>query len=285
MSPAMDYLRSLLIAINDLGWCAYQADHEDGNAQFEVNFAHTDAVTAADRVIFFRMMAAELARPMNAVATFMAKPFADRTGSGLHAHLHMASRDGVNAFMDPKDQRRMGCSSLAYSFIAELLEHSGAMCAITSPTVNCYRRLGLPAAALPTRSGYTWSPREASFGGNNRTHLVRVAGPGNLEDRSPSAACNPYLALLAYTGLARRALDRGGDPGEPEHGSAYERAPRGRLLPRTLLEALDLLQADAAVLDLLGDLGPEYIKVKSAEAMDAERHVSRAELSRYLTAL
>jgi glutamine synthetase len=280
MSSAMGYLGALLDATAAMGWEPYQADHEDGNAQFEVNFGYCDALAAADRVVLFRQLATELARPLGAVATFMPKPFADRTGSALHAHLHVADASGKNLFVDDADGHALGCSAFAYAFISGLIEHARALCAITSPTVNCYKRLGAPAG----RSGQRWAPGSASVGGNNRTHMVRIAGPGNIEDRSPSAACNPYLALTVYAALALRAFQKPGAAALPDGGSAFDR-PGLPPLPRTLAEAIDALAADAVVTDALGDIAPALIDSKREEWLASHRHVSDWELSRYLTAL
>ena len=90
MSPAMAYLQELTLSLNSLGWGVYQCDHEDANGQFEVNFDYADALTTSDRIIFFKMATSQIAKKYGAIASHMPKPFADRTGSGLHAHYHLA---------------------------------------------------------------------------------------------------------------------------------------------------------------------------------------------------
>ncbi|MFI4917399.1 MAG: glutamine synthetase beta-grasp domain-containing protein [Phycisphaerales bacterium JB060] len=284
MSPAMDYLQSIFDALGELGWDAYQADHEDANSQFEINFGYCDALQAADRVVFFRLLAAELAKPLGATATFMPKPFADLTGSGLHAHLHVADGDGTNLFIDENDERRLGCSPLAYAYIEAALRHAPGLCALTSPTVNCYKRLGPNAHTPPTRSGQSWSPFSATFGGNNRSHMIRIAGPGNLEDRSVSSACNPYLALIAYARLAELAADTPAAATEPNHANAYEQ-PDLPPLPATLAHAVSALEQDGELTDALGELAAEFVSLKSAEWLASHGHISSWERSRYLTAL
>ena len=106
MAPAMAYLQELTGALNGLGWGVYQADHEDANGQFEVNFSYADALITADRMIFFKMCSSQIAKNYGAIATHMPKPFSDTTGSGLHAHYHLAdAQSGKSVFEDPSDAR------------------------------------------------------------------------------------------------------------------------------------------------------------------------------------
>ncbi len=157
-------------------WANYANDHEDANGQFEQNFEYADPMTTADRVIVFRYMVHSLAAEAGMLATFMPKPFSNLTGNGLHMHLSMWDEDDSELFADPSDSRGLGMSALGYSFIAGLLEHAQALAAVTCPTVNSYKRL---ASAAPD-SGAAWSPVFATYGGNDRTHMLRVpdSGPG-----------------------------------------------------------------------------------------------------------
>jgi glutamine synthetase len=86
----LDWLGELVQAMNGLGWGVYSFDHEDGNGQFETDFAYADCLTTADRVTFFRLMAREITRKHGLIASFMPKPFADRTGSGAHFNMSLA---------------------------------------------------------------------------------------------------------------------------------------------------------------------------------------------------
>ena len=190
------YLRELMNGMASLGWDPYQSDHEDANGQYEVNFTYSDALTTADRYTFFKMMTSQYAKQHGAIATHMAKPFADKTGSGGHIHFHVADAEtGENLFLDENDERGLGLSAMAYSFIGGILDHAKALCAINSPTVNCYKRLQIGSGLMSTTSGFTWTPAFVSYGDNNRTQMIRTAGPGHLEDRTVSAASNPYLVF------------------------------------------------------------------------------------------
>ena len=199
LSAVMDYLQDMMLCLNRLGWEAYQSDHEDANGQYEINFAYSDALTTADRYIFFKMMTSQIAQKHGAIATHMAKPFSNQTGSGAHIHFHVVdAASGANLFLDESDAKGLGLSQMAYHFIGGILAHAPALCAVTSPTVNCYKRLQVGEALLRSRSGFLWTPAFISYGDNNRTQMIRTAGPGHLEDRTVSAGCNPYLALAAY---------------------------------------------------------------------------------------
>src|SRR5262249_27657776 len=158
-SGALGFLRAMNDALQQLGWGVYQSDHEDANYQFEINFRFADGLTTADRLTFFRMMASQIAQRFGAIATFMAKPFAKRTGSGAHIHYHLAdAKTGANLFEADveSDARGLGISPLGYHFLGGILNHAQALCAVTSPTVNCYKRLQVGAALTGSRSGFTW---------------------------------------------------------------------------------------------------------------------------------
>ncbi|MBS0266714.1 MAG: type III glutamate--ammonia ligase [Planctomycetes bacterium] len=290
MAPAMDFLQELTSSLNRLGWRVYQTDHEDANGQYEVNFHYADALTTSDRVTFFKMTTGQLAKKYGAIATHMPKPFADRTGSGLHAHFHLAdAKTGENLFLDESDSKGLGLSAFAYHFLGGVIQHARALCAVTSPTVNCYKRLQLGRGLLATRSGFTWVPAFASYGDNNRTQMIRVAGPGHCEDRTVSSGCNPYLGLAAYLTAGLDGVARRLDPGPVNAGNLYELtlsqiAERGiQTLPQSLREAVDALQSDEVVCSGLGAIAREFIELKSREWESYDRQVTPWEVGQYLT--
>jgi glutamine synthetase len=290
IATGMDYLRDMMAGLSRIGWDVYQSDHEDANGQYEINFVYTDALTTADRYTFFKMMSSQYALKYGAIATHMAKPFTDRTGSGGHIHFHLAdAATGKNLFLDEEDPQGLGLSQLAYHFIGGIFAHAMAMCGVTSPTVNCYKRLQVGAALLGSRSGFLWTPAFVSYGDNNRTQMIRTAGPGNLEDRTVSAACNPYLALAAYATAGLDGIRNGLDPGKPNLGNMYELGleeirRRGiRILPQTLDEALQYLREDVVIQESLGPIYDEFATLKEAEWKEYHRQVTQWELDRYLT--
>ena len=290
MANVMDYLRDLMDGMARVGWDVYQSDHEDANGQYEVNFVYSDALTTADRYTFFKMMTSQYAQRYGAIATHMAKPFADRTGSGGHIHFHVAdSETDENVFLDENDSQGLGLSEFAYHFIGGIFDHASALCAITSPTVNCYKRLQVGAGLFGARSGFTWTPAFISYGDNNRTQMIRTAGPGHLEDRTVSAACNPYLAMAAYIAAGLDGVERKLDPGKANLGNLYELGldeiqRRGiGLLPQSLAESLAELREDEVIQGALGVIYDEFIGLKEAEWRSYHSEISQWELDRYLT--
>ena len=290
ISNVMDYLQDMMSAMGRLGWGVYQADHEDANGQYEINFVYDDALVTADRYTFFKMMTSQYAQKYGAIATHMAKPFTDRTGNGGHIHFHLAEADtGTNLFADENDPRGLGSSELAYHFIGGILAHAPALTAVMSPTVNCYKRLQVGEGLTSSASGFNWTPAFLSYGDNNRTQMIRTAGPGNLEDRTISAACNPYLAFAAYVAAGMDGIVRKLDPGEPNSGNLYELGlaeidRRGiRLLPQSLHEALGELREDEVVKGALGVIADEFVELKEKEWAEYHAQVSKWEIDRYLT--
>jgi glutamine synthetase len=292
LAQACDYLRDMNDTLRKLGWGVYQSDHEDANGQYEINFKYADALTSADRFAFFKMLAGETARKYGAIATFMAKPFADRTGSGAHMHYHLADAEtGKNLFAAEQEPRGLGLSELAYHFLGGVLAHARALCAVTSPTVNCYKRLQLGQGLYSTHSGYTWTPAFVSYGDNNRTQMIRTPNAGHVEDRTVSSAFNPYLSMAAYVYAGLDGIKRKLNPGEPNRSNMYAQTPQEmaksgiRTLPQSLAEALDELERDKVIQAGLGPIASEFIDLKRKEWNDYHRQVSAWEVERYLTML
>lgn len=290
LSQAMGYLQEITEGLNKLHWGVLQCDHEDANGQYEINFQHTDALTTADHYTFFKMMASQVALKHGCIATHMAKPFTDQTGSSAHFHFHLAdAKTGENLFIDPKDTRQLGSSRLAYHFIGGICKHARALCAVTSPTVNCYKRLQIGQALTGNRSGFTWVPAFITYGDNNRTQMLRCPEPGRFEDRTVSSACNPYLALAAFITAGMDGVRNEIDPGEPNYGeNMYELGleeieRRGvPILPQSLYEALEELRAAPLIQSALGPIYDEFLRMKEAEWKDYHRVVSQWEIDRYL---
>jgi len=290
MAPAMDYLQEIITSLNGLGWGVYQADHEDANGQYEINFDYTDALTTADRITFFKMATSQIAKKYGAIATHMAKPFSDQTGSGLHVHFHLADvKTGEGVFRDDSDPRGLGCSEKGYHFVGGILKHARALCAVTSPTVNCYKRLQLGQGLYSSRSGFTWTPAFVSYGDNNRTQMIRTAGPGHFEDRTVSAGANPYLALAAYVAAGMDGIENKIDPGDPNLGNMYERPLEEviqsgiQILPQSLLEAINEFKADDVLKEALGPIAEEFIDLKTKEWETYDSQVTSWEVDQYLT--
>ncbi|MFQ3225675.1 MAG: glutamine synthetase [Lentimonas sp.] len=280
------WIDKMSTTINALGWDLYSLDHEDANSQFEFDFKYADALTMCDRFIFFRMMAKQYASEEGLIATFMPKPFADKTGSGAHFNLSLAdSKTGINLFEDKNDPRGLGLSELGYQFSAGILKHGPALCATFAPTVNSYKRL----VRKGLMSYYSWAPVFNSYGSNNRTNSLRVPmGGGRIESRNADAACNPYLAATLMIAAGLQGIKEKIDPGEAQEDNLYELTPaqlaeRGiSELPRTLDEAVAAFAADPFVEEVLGSaLRNEFIKYKTEEWRQYHQRVSQWEIDQY----
>jgi glutamine synthetase len=286
-----DHLTTVSRHLNTLGWSNYANDHEDANGQFEQNFKYADPMTTADRVIVFRYMVHSLAAEAGMLATFMPKPFAHLTGNGLHMHLSLWDGD-TELFTDAADARGLGMSALGYSFIGGLLEHAQALTAVTCPTINSYKRL---ASAAPD-SGAAWSPAYATYGGNDRTHMLRVPDPGRVEDRCIDGSANPYLALSGIIAAGLDGMERQVDPGDPCDLnlltlSEEAAADRGlHPMPMTLWHALEHLEADDVLREGLGktsggDYVDYFVATKRNEVRSSHTEITQWELDHYLQAI
>ena len=287
----LDFLTTVSTYVNGLGWDNYANDHEDANGQFEQNFTYTDALTSCDRAIFFRYMVESLAQERGLMATFMPKPFGHLTGNGCHFHMSLW-KDGENVFeVEPADDPRgLGLSETAYRFIAGLKKHARAYSAVTAPTVNSYKRLKVGSTA----SGATWSPVWISYGYNNRTQMLRIPGPGRVEDRTIDGACNPYLAATAILAAGLDGIESKLEPGEPNSENLYtipydELRSRGlESLPANLLDATEELERDDVLRAALGrgreeDYVDYFIRVKRDEWARYHEQVTPWEIREYLT--
>jgi len=282
------WVDKIATTINQLGWDLYSLDHEDANSQFEFDFKYADALTMCDRFIFFRMMAKHFAAEEGLLATFMPKPFADKTGNGAHFNMSLADiKTGENIFAcDPKDDPRgLGLTPIAYSFIAGILRHGRAICAAMAPTVNSYKRL----VRRGLMSYYSWAPVFNSFGTNNRTNSIRVPmGGGRCESRNADSSCNPYLAATLALAAGLEGIREKLDPGSAQEENLYafseqELAARNiQYLPRNLEDAVEAFAADPFVERVLGpELRQEFITYKSEEWRTYHQQVSAWEIQQY----
>ncbi|MCS5680622.1 MAG: type III glutamate--ammonia ligase [Acidimicrobiales bacterium] len=291
LTTMLDHLTTVTRHMDAMGWGNYANDHEDANGQFEQNFQYSDALTTSDRLIVLRLMMHTLARRQGLYATFMPKPFADKTGNGLHMHLSLWSADDDEPlFESGHDARGLGLSELAYQFLGGVLDHAQGLTAILCPTVNSYKRIGVG----PPDSGATWAPAYVAYGGNNRTQMVRVPEGGRFELRVPDGAANPYLSFAALLGAGLDGVSRGLDPGDPNTDNLYtlpldELAARGiEALPPTLLHAADKLVSDDVLRAALGtgrdgDYVDYFARTKRDEFRTITDQVTSAELDTYLS--
>src|SRR3954454_2045080 len=284
-----DFLTMVSKYCNEMGWGNYANDNEDANGQFEQTSEFDNALATCDKAIFFRYMVHTLAEHQGMIATFMPKPFTRLTGSGAHCHMSLW-RGSENVFLDEADPRGLGLSETAYHFIGGLKKHARAYSAVTPPTVNSYKRLKLGS----TTSGATWSPVSISYGYNNRTQMLRIPGPGRIEDRTIDGSTNPYLAAAVILAAGLDGIEKGLDAGEPNSENLYTISYdelRGRgldTLPSNLLEATTELERDDVLREALGkgrgeDYLDYFIRVKRDEWARYHEQVTPWEITEYLT--
>ncbi|SFU05715.1 gamma-glutamylmethylamide synthetase [Mesorhizobium sp. YR577] len=259
-----DVIAEICDAMLELGWQPYQNDHEDANGQFEMNWAFDDVLNTADKHSFFKFMTKSIAEKHGLRATFMPKPFQGLTGNGCHAHISVWDLDGKsNAFADKNAE--LGLSAKGRHFLGGIMKHASALAAITNPTVNSYKRINAPR----TVSGATWAPNTVTWTGNNRTHMVRVPGPGRFELRLPDGAANPYLMQAVIIAAGLDGIRTKADPGERSDIDMYKdghTVTNGPKLPLNLLDALREYDKDSGLKSAMGEeFSSAFLKLKHQE--------------------
>ena len=251
-----------------LGWEPYQNDHEDANGQFEMNWAFDDAQRTADKHSFFKFMVKSIAEKHGLRATFMPKPVESLTGNGCHTHVSVWDAAGKNMFETENTEGptgELGVSDMGRAFLGGIMKHAAAMAAITNPTVNSYKRINAPR----TTSGATWSPNTITWSGNNRTHMVRVPGPGRFELRLPDGAANPYLLQAVVIAAGLDGIRTDADPGKRHDIDMYAEGHKVRgaaKLPLNLLDALREYDKNKTLKAAMGDeFSKAYVKMKMQE--------------------
>jgi len=248
---------------------------EYDTAQFELTLEHTEALRAIDDIFLFRVLAREVAHRHGLLCTFLGRPFADRGGNGLHVNFSVRDHAGGNALLDETADDQL--SKLALQCIAGQLEHHEGMAALCAPTVNAYKRL------RPGQIAGYW----ANWGHDHRCATVRVPSERGmatrLENRMPDGAANPYTAAAAVLQAARLGHVHGLEPPEPETGDAFDEANTTRHTPHDLSAALDALEADKELVEVIGsDLIAQFVTTKRAEWEKWCTAVTDWELNYYL---
>lgn len=281
-------LQDIIRTLNACDFGVYQADHEDANGQFEINWHYQDCLTTADQLVFFKWVVKSLSEKHGFRATFMPRPFADLAGNGCHAHcsLWSGSQNVFEASSGYPHDTTAGVqmSQIAWHFLGGVIEKARSYCAITNPTVNSFKRLN----GASTNSGATWSPNRVSWSGNNRSHMVRVPDSDRFELRVADGAVNPYMLPAVILAAGLWGMERRKDPGfcffNPDVNmyAISDGSPelaKVPSLPQNLLDALRILEADRDMFDLLGnDFMTAFLKLKKAEWAEFAAHLTAWEL-------
>ena len=274
--------RSTLHMLECMGIGVEYSFHEDSPSQHEIDLRYTEALEMADNVMTLRLVVKRIAMAHGAYATFIPKPLNGVQGSGMHTHLSLFS-EGANAFYDADDPA--GISSVGREFMAGVLAHAREITAVTNQLVNSYKRLGEASEA----------PQHVVWARNNRSALVRVplhrrGKPESvrIEYRALDPACNPYLAFALLLAAGMKGIEHHYElPCETTHNlfdPALDRTPSGlELLPRSLDEALEVMEGSQLVADTLGEhIFEWFLRNKRAEWDSYRTQVTPWELERYL---
>ena len=271
-----DVITEICDSMITLGWKPYQNDHEDANGQFEMNWDFSDCLKTADRHAFFKFMTKTIAEKHGLRATFMPKPFTNLTGNGCHSHISVWDKTGKkNLFLDKKDE--LGLSKTGYHFLGGIVNSADKMAAIFNPTVNSYKRIN----GSVTLSGATWSPSSITWAGNNRTHMVRVPGPGRFELRLMDGASNPYLLQAGSLMLGLDGVLNKRDPGKRLDINMYtegHKAGKVKKLPLNLLDSIRIFDSSKVIREGFGNqFVDSYVKLKNKEWDSYSRNLSQWE--------
>ena len=271
-----DVITEICDSMITLGWKPYQNDHEDANGQFEMNWDFSDCLQTADRHAFFKFMTKTIAEKHGLRATFMPKPFTNLTGNGCHSHISVWDKTGKkNLFLDKKDE--LGLSKTGYHFLGGIVNSADKMAAIFNPTVNSYKRIN----GSVTLSGATWSPSSITWAGNNRTHMVRVPGPGRFELRLMDGASNPYLLQAGSLMLGLDGVMNKRDPGKRLDINMYtegHKAGKVKKLPLNLLDSIRIFDSSKVIREGFGNqFVDSYVKLKNKEWESYSRDLSQWE--------
>jgi glutamine synthetase len=267
----------IVTALESMGIAVSSAHHEHGAGQHEIDIKDTGVLSAADALITIRTVAKHVAARHGLHATFMPKPLESLAGSGVHVYFTVKHETPET----PLEEEELDEETLFA--IGGLLEHAPAFTAICNPTVNSYKRL---VAAWDAPVYTVWSYRSANS-------LVRVPSPvgsqPRVEVRSADPSCNPYLAMAVLIASVAHGIRSHALPGDPLTGSTYDLSPKDltkrgiRQLPKSLQEALELLDKDLVVRGALGDhIYHAFRDAKSAEYERYRRAVHPWERDAYL---
>jgi len=272
--------RDMVLTLEDMGITIEASHHEMAPAQHEIDIKYDDALTTADNIMTFKLVARTIAKRHGLHATFMPKPKFGVDGSGMHVNMSL-KKDGKNIFDD--SEGKLGLSKEAYYFMAGIMKHIESMTAITNPLINSYKRL-IPNYEAPVY--IAWSA-------SNRSPLIRIpAGRGSsarVELRCPDSAANPYLTLAVCLAAGLDGIKNQLTPPDSVDKNVFtltalERETLGvKRLPETLHDAVINLEKDEFIKSVLGDhLSKKYIEAKKSEWEDYCNQVTQWEIDQYL---
>ncbi len=273
--------RDMVLSLKQMGFEIEASHHEVAPAQHEIDFKYDEALKTADKISTFRFVVRSIAQGHGLHATFMPKPIFGINGSGMHTNQSLFA-NGTNAFFDPEDPLQL--SAEAYHYMGGLIRHAKGFAAITSPTVNSYKRL------VP---GYE-APVYIAWSGRNRSPLIRIpakrGSSTRLELRNPDPSCNPYLAIAVMLKAGLEGIRRQIKPPASVDQNIYQmtEAEKEKLgidsLPSTLYDAVQELKKDPVIQEALGPhITARFIAAKELEWHKYNTSVHSWEVDSYLS--
>jgi len=269
------------LALDAFGIQTYTSHHEVSDGQHEINFRYADAVTTADRVITLKYVTKVIATLHNLHATFMPKPIQGLNGSGMHTHMSLFTKHGINAFYDEHNEYCLSATS--QHFIAGLLKNIKEITPILNPTVNSYKRL-VPGYEAPTY--ISWANR-------NRSALIRIPAEKKngtrCELRSPDLSGNPYLqfALMLAAGLdgIRTKIELTPPVEKNVYTLTDQQKKRYGIepLPESLGHSLNIMEQSDLLKETLGPhIFDNYLHVKRKQWDSYRQQITPWETEKYL---
>tara|TARA_R110002110_G_scaffold322150_5_gene534534 strand:+ start:14556 stop:15953 length:1398 start_codon:yes stop_codon:yes gene_type:complete len=268
----MGLLKEIDEAAASQGVPASGATAEFAPGQYEINLKHEDdVIRAGDHAVMLRHLIGTIARKHNFLASFMAKPFVDQTGNGMHVHCSLMDEKGRNIFDDGSDE---GSPRLRHA-IGGLQATLGDAMAIFAPNLNSYRRFG-PNLFVPVNRAWGYNNRSVAFRVPNGSPDSR-----RIEHRVTGADANPYLVLAAILAGIHYGIVNEIDPGEPAEGNACEVMDED--IPFYLPSALKRLRCSGVMREYLGERYVDvYAETKMLEFDKFQRAISPLEYDWYL---
>ena len=276
-----DARRDMCLTLEDMGFEIEASHHEVAEGQHEIDFKYADALLTADNIMTFKIVVKSIAARHGLYATFMPKPLFGINGSGMHVNQSLSTKDG-NAFYDKNGDLEL--SSVAYNYIAGIMEHIKSIVAVANPTVNSYKRL------VP---GYE-APCYVAWSAKNRSPLIRIPasrGAGTrVEVRSPDPSCNPYLSIALMLAAGLDGINKNLTPPAAVNRNIFKMTEAEMTeygvssLPGNLYDALQMYKSDALVKETLGDhIFKTYYDFKIKEWDSFRTAVHPWEVNQYLT--
>ncbi len=283
----LPFLHDVIDALGELGWGLSNVVCEGAYSQFELDYGYCDALGAADRFCFLRVLLKEIAKRHGLLVTFMAKPTDGDWRSGAHLNHSLTPIDDRDTNLFAGRDGQWG--ETVYPVLAGLMKHGEALTAVACPTVNSYKALIGRNPALEGGT-LTWAPTHICYGLNNRSAMLRLPQTRRaIENRACDMSVNPYLALAMTIGASLEGLEGELDAGAPVNKPLYdltdeEARERGvRHLPTTLIDAIDAFDRDPLASAVFGStMHSLYSRYKHDEWERFHGHVTGWEQREYL---